>query len=161
GDGTGAALRRPTCALAGNSALWCGLRNFLGRTWHLASRVIRTDKISSLDGQARVSELDYSGTLALSGCASDRRKRVQYDHLRIDGAGADQCDADRRALVAVPKAVYRWLRTVASVGLFCSLCAALREMARPNNVRANIPMAKRMRIMVAIAPVKITMSSAE
>jgi len=34
-------------------------------------------------------------------------------------------------------------------------------MAKPNNVRANMPMAKRMRIMVAIAPLKMTMSSAK
>ena len=32
--------------------------------------------------------------------------------------------------MAVPKAVYRWLRTAASVGLFCSLCAALEPSLR-------------------------------
>jgi hypothetical protein len=33
----------------------------------------------------------------------------------------------------------------------CSLCAALKEMARPSSVRAKILMAKRMSIMAGIA----------
>ena len=164
-----AAIRAPS---AGNSQHWVfvvvrdpdlrrGLRNFLGRTRHLASCVIRAGAVSAPDGQAGVSEPHCAGAGAFSRCASGRKKRLKFHHRCIDCVGADQCGADWRALVVMPKAVYRWLRTVVAARVFCPLCAALKEMARPSKVRANMLMAKRMRNMARGAPSGMALSSAK
>ena len=79
-------------------------------------------------------------------------KRRERDHRRIDAACADQCGADRRAVVALPQTIYCWMSVAACAALVsCSLCAELSEMARPSSVRAKILMAKRMRNMAGIA----------
>jgi hypothetical protein len=145
------AVWRDTRACAGDRALRRRLRNFLDRTRHLAPRIVRPGAISAIDGQARVSEPHCSGGRTFSGSASHRGERLERDHRCIDAACADQCGADRRALVVVPEALYRWLRTGTSARSFCPLCAELSEMARPSKVRANILMAKRIRIMARFA----------
>ena len=96
-----------TGARACHFALWRGVRNFLDRTRDPASCLVRAGAISAFDGQTRVSEPHCSGARAFGRCASDRSQRLEYDHRRIDAARADQCGADRRALVALPQAGYR------------------------------------------------------
>jgi hypothetical protein len=97
-----AAIWRDTRARACDSTLWRGLRNFLDRTRDAALGVVRPCPVSAIDGQTGVSKPDRPGARAFSWCA-DRSKWIGCDRRRIDAAGADQCVADRCALVALPE----------------------------------------------------------
>jgi predicted MFS family arabinose efflux permease len=60
-----------------------------------------------LMGKLAFPSLIVQALAPLAGALVYRSKRIRCDHRRIDAARADQCVADRRALVVLPEAVYR------------------------------------------------------
>ena len=89
---------------AGDPALWRRLRHFLDRPRHAAAGAVRAAAVSPPDGQAGVPEPDRAGAGAVGRRAGDRSEWSRCDHRCIDGAGADQCGADRRVVGGVPAA---------------------------------------------------------